>query len=177
MNFFVLLVVFLGLLTACGRSEAPRDWAANRGLDSGSPPPDRAVSTPTNEARHAGATRAGQDRFWIGLTTALVGLTGIGVALGVWVLEARKRLRAAGDALVTAIEDRLRGEGFEDVDVTPAPARLFGGEVVLMLSGPVMSETDRKRVVAIGTEEARRGPMQALVVDRLTLPAFRRAAG
>jgi hypothetical protein len=130
-----------------------------------------------NESPHAGVTTAGQDRFWIGLTTALVGLTGIGVAIGVWALEARKRLRAAGDALVTAIDERLRAEGFDDVDVTPMPARLFGGEVVLMLSGPVMSETDRKRVVAIGTEEARRGPMPALVIDRLALPATRRATG
>ena len=176
-RWLLVVLVMVGVFPACERGDAPRDWAARRGLESGTPPPDRPASVPADDAPHAAATKPGQDRFWIGLTTAVVGVTGIGVALGVWALEARRRLRAAGDALRTAILEGLRREGFDAVDVRLAPIPLFGGELTMELAGSVMSESDRQRASAIARDEARRGPMDARLVDRLAVAATRRAAG
>src|SRR5206468_127134 len=88
-------VAVLGLLTACGRAEAPRDWAANRGLDAGGTVPDRPAIDPQNVVPHAERPNPGTDRTWMLVVTVVLGLVGIALGAGVWAPEARRQPMSA----------------------------------------------------------------------------------
>ena len=173
----VTLLVVLGAVVACERGQAPRDWAARHGVDTGAPAANRDVNDSRDRAPHADV-RPGQERFWIGLTTALVGAIGIVLALSVWLLEARRRLRYGADATARAIIDRFRREHVvAGVTVHRGPTPLWRGPVHLILRGAVPSAVDRQRALDIAAEEAGRDPLPPHIVDRLTVdPAARRAA-
>ena len=172
------LLVVLWAVVACERGQAPRDWATRHGVDTGAPAPNREVNDPRDRIPHAEG-RPGQERFWLGLTTALVGVVGIFTAIGVWLLEARRRLRRGADATARAIIDRVRREHVvSGVTIDRGRTPLWAAPIHLILRGSVASEGDRKRALDIAAAEAGRARIPPHIVDRLSVdPGARRAAG
>jgi hypothetical protein len=170
----LVVVAALAVLAGCEQGAAPRDWAARHGVDTGGATPiERPAVDPKNVAPHV-EPQPGRDRLWVGVITGVVGITGIVVAAGVWLLEARRRMRRLRDGLCAGISDRLRREQFDEVAVTRGDVPLFRGGVTVGLKGTVMSEKDRRRVLAIAADEVRRGQLPADVVDDVSVRGARR---
>ncbi len=112
---------------------------------------------------------------WVIAAEVVVVVTGVAIAIGVWLVESRRRRERAGRAIEERVLVRLRDEpSLARAWILPtARSPLFGRRIELDVLGEVPTERDHDLALRLVQEESAHAAITVRIWDRLRVEAQR----